>query len=282
MRSSRRSSRRPAVSSSRASSDPSRRAARRTLFPLFSLLLLAGCAALPPPREASHPLPPEQAKRVLALLHAREGQLRSLRGMAMVEVTLKEETRRLREAVALRWDGRFRFETLGAMGLPALTVASDGAQVIVRDGTGRGGTSEDGRDILNRLFGLPLSPLSLARLLSGLPPRPVGPSALVFSLLEREVYLVERGGNGSLERLYLDPAGVLLGGEIWQDGEGLRFTFAKVRQVGEILFPGEITFAQLRRPVTVTVTYQAVELNPPLPDHLFTLPLSSPPGSQDH
>ena len=195
---------------------------------------------------------------------------------------MKEETRRLREAVALRWDGRFRLETLGAMGLPALIVASDGEQVIVRDATGRGGTPEDGREVLTRLFGLHLSPVSLARLLSGLQPRPVGPSALVFYLHERQAYLVEGEGSGSLQRLYLDPAGVLLGGEIWQDGEGLRFTFANVRQVEEILFPGEITLTQLRRPVTVTVTYEAVELNPPLPDHLFTLPLSTPPGSQDH
>jgi len=280
MKSSRRSSRRPAVCSSRASNDPTRRVASRVLRSLLSVLLLAGCATLPPPREAGHSLPREQAKALLALLQAREGQLRSLRGMAIVEVTLKEETRRFREAVALRWDGRFRLETLGAMGLPALIVASDGEQVIVRGGTDWSGTPEDGREILNRLFGLHLSPLSLARLLSGLPPHPVGPSALVFSLPEREAYLVEREGGDSLERLYLDPAGVLLGGEIWQDGEGLRFTFARVRQVEEMLFPGEITLTQLRRPVTITVTYQAVELNPLLPDHLFTLPPPSP-GSQD-
>jgi hypothetical protein len=200
--------------------------------------------------------------------------------MAIVEVTLKEETRRFREAVALRWDGRFRLETLGVMGLPTLIVASDGAQVIVRDDTGR--LPEDGREILTRLFGVPLPPLSLARLLSGLPPRPVGPSALVFSLPEREAYLVEEEESGSLQRLYLDSAGILLGGEIWQDREGLRFTFANVRHVEEILFPGEIILTQFRRPVTVTVTYQAVELNPFLPETLFTLPLSTPPGSQDH
>lgn len=252
------------------------------LSPLLPILLLAGCATLPPPREAGDPLPQERARAFLALLHAREGQLRSLRGMAVVEVTLKEETRRFREAVALRWDGRFRLETLGAMGLPALIVASDGEQVVVRDGTGRGGIPEDGREILTRLFGLSLSPVSLARLLSGLPPRPVEPSALVFYLPERQAYLVEGEGSGSLQRLYLDPAGTLLGGEIWQDREGLRFTFARVRRVEEMLFPGEITLTQLRRPVTVTVTYQAVELNPPLPDTLFTLPLSPPPGSQDH
>lgn len=256
------------------------RVASRALPPLLPVLLVTGCASLPPPREAGHLLPRERAGALLVLLQAREGQLRSLRGMATVEVTVREETRRFREAVALRWDGRFRLETLGAMGLPALIVASDGEQVVVRNGSGR--VPEDGRELFTRLFGLSLTPTALTRLLSGLPPRPVGPSAQVFSLPERGAYLVEGEGGGAVERLYLDAAGVLLGGEIWQEGEGLRFTFAAVRQVAEIPFPGEITLTQLRRPVTVTLTYETVELNPPLPDDLFTLPPSPPPESRGH
>ncbi|MFQ5883003.1 MAG: lipoprotein insertase outer membrane protein LolB [Candidatus Methylomirabilales bacterium] len=240
---------------------------------LAVLVLVTGCATFPPPREAGHPVSRHQREEFLTQLHVREGQIRSLRGIAVVEITLNQDTRRLREAVALRTDGRFRLETLGALGLPVMIIASDGDRVTVRRAAGQKGVPEDGRELLAQLLGLQLPPASLVRLLVGLPPRPVAPSASVFYLPQRQAYLLEEERSGSVERLYLDPSGNLLGGEIWEDGEGLRFRFSAVREVKGIPFPIEITLTQVRRPVSLTVTYQAVEINPFLSDHLFSLPI---------
>lgn len=95
-------------------------------------------------------------------------------------------------------------------------------------------------------------------------------------LPERQAYLLEGEYNDSVQRLYLDSSGTLLGGEIWRGRRGLRFTFSAVRDVKGIPYPMGITLAQTRRPVRVRVMYQAVDINPILSDRLFTLPQSTP------
>ncbi len=237
---------------------------------------MVGCASFPPPRAAGDLVSRRQREEVLARLQIREGQIRSLRGIAVVEVTLDQETRSFREAVALRNDGRFRLETLGAVGLPVLIIASDGDQMAVRSTSSPRGSSPDPRDMLARLLGLELPPATLVRLLAGLAPRPVPASALVFYLPEQRTYLLENESNGSVQRLYLDPSGALLGGEIWEEGEGLRFAFSAVREVEGISVPWKIRLTQVRRPVSITVAYQAIDINPILADPLFSFPLSTP------
>lgn len=244
---------------------------------LLVVIFLAGCATLPPPREAGRPVSREQQEELIARLQIREDQIRSVRGIAGVEITLKEETRRFREALALRSDGRFRLETLGSFGLPVLIIASDGNRVVVHRMSDQPGVVTDGDQLVNGLLGLELPPASLARLLSGLPPRPVASSPLVLYLPQRHAYLLEgEDTDGAVQRLYLDASGGLLGGEIWRGRHGLRFTFSAVRDVEGIPYPMGITLTQTRHPVRVQVTYQAIDLNPILADRLFTLPQSTP------
>jgi hypothetical protein len=97
----------------------------------------------------------------------------------------------------------------------------------------------------------------------------------VSYLPERQAYLLEGEYSDSVQRLYLDPSGTLLGGEIWKGPRGLRFTFSAVRDVNGIPYPMGITLAQTRRAVRVRVTYHAVDINPILADHLFTIPQST-------
>ncbi|MFQ5657291.1 MAG: lipoprotein insertase outer membrane protein LolB [Candidatus Methylomirabilales bacterium] len=240
------------------------------------IISLAGCATLPPPREAGRPVSGQERDEILTRLRIREEQVRSLRGIALVEVTVYGETRRYREAVALRNDGRFRLETLSAFGVPVLIIASDGDRMAVRSTSHQSEDAADPRQLLARLLGIQLPPVAFVRLLAGLPPQPVMPSALGFYLHQRGVYLVEEQSGDALQRLYLDPSGALLGGEIWEDGDGLRFTFSAVREVEGITFPMDIALKQVRRPVGVTVTYQALDINPILNDLLFSFPLSTP------
>lgn len=242
---------------------------------LVALIFLAGCASLPPPREAGQPASPQTRDELVARLQDREDQIRSLRGIAAVEVTFSEETRRFREALALKGDGRFRLETLNTFGLPVLIIASDGNRVVVHGASGEHGGSPDGCELLDRLLGLRLPPAAFARLLAGLPPRPVVPSMVALYLPERRAYLLEGEDRDSVQRLYLDLSGGLLGGEIWAGRRGLSFAFTEVRDVDGISLPMGITLTQVRRPVRVTLTYEAIDINPILADHLFTLPLAT-------
>lgn len=258
---------------------PSRRCV--LLWTLAAMIVLAGCAAFPPPRESGHPVSQEQQQELLSRLHTREGQIRSVRGMATVEIMLNEETTRFREALAVRRDGRFRIETLGAFGLPVLTIMSDGNRVVVHRTADQAGVVPDGDQLLNGLLGLELPPAAFARLLTSLPPRPVVPSPFVSYLPGRGVYLVEGEDSDALQRLYVDSSGALLGGEIWRGRHGLRFVFSAVRDVSGIPYPMAIALTQVRRPVGVRVIYQAIDINPILADRLFTFPQSTPPHSGD-
>lgn len=239
---------------------------------LMSMVILGGCATLPPPREAGRPVSREEQQALLARLRMREDEIRALRGFAAVEITLNEERWKYREAIALRGDGRFRLDTLGPFGLPVLIIASDGNRVVVHRTADQAGGATDGDQLLDGLLGLELPPAALARLLSGLPPRPIYPSPFVAYLPERQAYLVEDEDHDALQRLYLDPSGALLGGEVWRGGDGLRFGFGAVREVDGIALPTAITLIQAHRPVRVEVIYQTVEINPILADRLFIFP----------
>jgi hypothetical protein len=243
---------------------------------LIPVILLAGCASLPPPREVGHPVSPPTRDELITRLQIREEKLHSLRGIATVEVTLNEETRRFREALAVQSDGRFRLETLGALGLPVLTIASDGGRVVVQGGSDGRDLSSDGCRLLNRLFGLHLPPAALARVLAGFPPLPVPPSADVLYLPERRAYLLEGQNRDWVQRLYLDPSGALVGGEVWEGRRGLHFSFSDVREMDDIFIPMRITLTHVGRPSSVAVTYQTIDVNPALADHLFLLPLPIP------
>ncbi|MFQ5802306.1 MAG: hypothetical protein ACE5JQ_05330 [Candidatus Methylomirabilales bacterium] len=241
---------------------------------LAGVILLAGCASLPPPREAGRPVSQALRDEIVARLQIREGQIRSLRGIAAVEVTVNQESRRFREAVALRSDGRFRLETLGALGLPTLIIASDGSRVVVHNPRDPADKLPDGCKLLNRLLGLELPPAAFVRLLAGLPPRRVVPSPFASYLPERRVYLLEGKEGDLVQRLYVERSGALQGGEVWDGRDGLRFAFAAVREVQGIPFPMSITLTHARRPVSTLVTYQAIDLNPVLADRLFSFPRS--------
>lgn len=242
---------------------------------LSAVIFLVGCATLPPPREAGQPVSREQLETLVGRLQFREGQIRSVRGIAGVEITLNEETRKFREALALRTDGHFRLETLGSFGLPVLIIVSDGKRVAVHRTSDQPGIVTDGDQLLDGLLGLELPPAALARLLSGLSPRPIDSSPLVLYLPERHAYLLEGEDADAVQRLYLNPSGALLGGEIWTGRHGLRFAFSAVRDVQGIPYPMGITLIQTRHPIQVRVTYQVVDLNPHLADRLFTLPQST-------
>ncbi len=243
---------------------------------LVAGISLAGCVSLPPPREAGHPVSVEEREALVARLQIREGKIRSLRGIAAVEVSLDEEGRRYRQALALRSDGRFRLETLGAFGLPVLIIASDGKRVVVHSASDQDRIAPGGCQLINRLLGLKLPPTALVRLLTGLPPQPIVPSSFVSYVPGRRAYLFEGEYTDSVQRLYMDPAGTLLGGELWKGRQGLRFAFRATRELEGISVPTDITLTQVRKPVSITVTYQTIDINPILADRLFSLPLSTP------
>jgi outer membrane lipoprotein-sorting protein len=241
---------------------------------LVAGISVGGCASLPPPREAGDPVSLKERDGLVARLQFREGKIHSLRGVAAVEVTLDEEGQRYRQALALRSDGRFRMETLGALGLPVLTIASDGNRVGAYGASDWDRLLPVGCQVLNRLLGLKLPPTAFVRLLTGLPPRPLVPSPFVSYIPERHAYLLEGEHAGLVQRLYVDPTGTLLGGELWKGRQGLHFAFRAAREVEGISFPMGIILTQAPKPVSVTVIYQAIEINPILDDRLFSLPLS--------
>ncbi len=245
---------------------------------LLAVSFLGGCASLPPPREAGQPVSHETRDELVGRLQVHQEQIRSLRGIAAVEIAVSEETRRFREALALKSDGRFRLETLNAFGLPVLIVASDGNRVVAHGASEPVG-SPDGCELLERLLGLRLSPATLVRLLAGLPPRRVGPPVFVSYLPGRRVYLLEQEDSHWVQRLYLDLSGTLVGGEIWAGRRGLSFDFTQVRDIDGIAVPMRIAVTQARRPVRVTLTYETIDVNPILADQFFPFPRAGPAQS---
>lgn len=185
---------------------------RASLSSLAVALVLSGCTLLGPGPSAP---PPDEVRRLLALLTLRRDQIADVRARADLTVRRDDRVQQLAGVVLLRTPDTLRFEALSAFGQPFLlgTVA-DGTLTIYTVADNRAVTGPATTAAARRWLGVPLEAEDLVGILIGrvAPPRGLrqatllpddgeGPSLLLTAGRERRrVWLdVETGQISKLE-----------------------------------------------------------------------------------
>lgn len=249
---------------------------------LFLAGLAAGCAAPMLPGVEGPPAPPALRAALLGAVLEREAVVRTLRGTATVSVSAYGQRRRYREAFVLEAGGRLRVEQYEWTGLPVMILATDGEEVAVHLPFARQflrgrATPEN----LGRLAGLPVAPVTLARLLLGLPPLTVDSWGVsVLAPPGAGGLALVSGGDGAAQTLRFAPETFLLEeGELYEGGQPLiRFRFGPSELLGGIPMPRSLTLWHLSGGAEVQVAFQALELNAPLPPDVFSLAVPADAG----
>jgi outer membrane lipoprotein-sorting protein len=251
----------------------------RTSVSVFTLILsvcLGGCAARLPRPAPPPPTAVPSAGQLLASLEARRQALTSLRGLARVVYADQQDKGTAKQAVAVAAPDRFRLELFSPVGI-ALLVTSDGhtlAAYSPQDKTIYRGAATP----LNvaRFTRVMLSTREIAGLLLGLPVLALNGEAGTVRLdpdTGRYRLAFPLPGGGTLV-LWFDQKALLL--TRWEvlagDGATLsRVSLADYRAVNGQAFPFEIVLSDAQGKQEASIYYERVELNPPLPDSLFTL-----------
>jgi outer membrane lipoprotein-sorting protein len=253
---------------------------RRTSAAVFILLLSVSLGSCTPQRPIQ-PAPPltaelPSAQQLLANFDARRQALTSLRGLARVVYADTQDKGTAKQAMAVSTPDRFRLELFSPIGIASLS-ACDGhvlAAYFPQDKTIYRGAATP----LNvaRFTRVTLSPREVTSVLLGLPIPPQHGEARPVSLdPERGWYrLVLVVPEGGAQVWWFDPRTLLL--TRWEvlaehDAVVARMNLADYREVNGQRFPFEIVLSDVPGRQEVSIYYEQVELNPRLPDTLFTL-----------
>ncbi len=213
---------------------------------------------------------------MLANFAARRQALASLQGRARVVYADTQDKGTAKQAVAVSTPDRFRLELFSPIGIASLS-ACDGhvlAAYFPQEKTIYRGAATP----LNvaRFTRVMLSPREIAGVLLGLPVLPRYKEARSVSLdADRGWYrLVLLLPEGGAQVWWFDPRTLLLTRwEVLGDNDLVvaRMNLADYRAVNGQYFPFEIVLANTHSRQEVSIYYERVELNPHLPDTLFTL-----------
>lgn len=238
---------------------------------------LSSCSVRRPPQPLQVPSPElPSAQQLLAGPEARRQALASLRGLARVTYADSQEKGTARQAVAVSAPDRFRLELFSPIGIASLSVC-DGrtlASYFPTDKTLYRGAATP----LNvaRFTRVGLSPRDIASVLLGFPPLPQQRETLSVDLDEEKGWyrcsLPLPEGNSQV--WWFEPKTLLL--MRWEattnNGVVLAYmTLADYRNVNGQDFPFEIVLSDKQNQQEAAIHYEQVELNPTLPDTLFTL-----------
>jgi outer membrane lipoprotein-sorting protein len=252
----------------------------QTFLAVFSLVLslsLGSCTARrpvqPPP---SQPTELPSAQQLLANFAARPQALTSLRGLARVVYADPQNKGTAKQAVAVSIPDRFRLELFSPIGIASLVVC-DGhslAAYFPKEKTIYRGAATP----LNvaRFTRVMLSPRAIVGVLLGLPIPPQYQEARPVTLdADRGWYRLGLTlPEGGTQVWWFDPRTLLL--TRWEalgdnDAVVARMNLNDYRLVNGQYFPFEIGLSDLSGQQEVSIYYERVELNPQLPDTLFTL-----------
>jgi hypothetical protein len=250
------------------------------LLAAAALLGAAGCAKLTRPPEApavgwGGPV------ELVARLAASDAAVSTVRGLAAIRFEGPAGGGKATQVIVVELPDNARLETLTPLGTAALVLTVRGDRLAVhalfRNEYGAGRAS---RDTLGRLTSIPLPPGPLLRLLAGLPPlvlRPDDPRVLVEA--ELAGVRIESVEGPLWQRLWTDQGGgAIVRGELG-DARGLllRFHFGERRQVGGAAFPFLMEIEGVEAGTRMTLRFETVKLNEPVPPDLFDLP---PPADE--
>jgi outer membrane lipoprotein-sorting protein len=243
---------------------------------VFSLGL-SGCAARQPlPSSLAAPVPQPDAQQFLTTFETRRQSLQSLRGLARVVYKDPTDSGTAKQAVAVAAPDHFRLELFSPVGI-ALLATCDGQtlaayapqeKIIYRGDATPLNTARftrvmlSNREIVSLLLGLPALSLDQGNGTGHLDPD-TGWYRYTVAL-----------SDGGRHVLWFEPQSRMV--RQWErrdtnDAVLVRMHLAEYRAVNNYLFPFEIVLVDGAGKQEVSIFYERVEVNPPLPVSLFTL-----------
>ncbi len=250
---------------------------------------LTACATPGHERAAARfPVDPQQAQALLDGLRVTSAERRSLRGIATLSFDGTAGNVRSRQVIVVDAPSRLRVEVQGFLNQTLAVLVTDSGQFDLfraEDRSRRSGAVYPG--LLFEVAQIDLTPEEGVALLLGAPPDPDG-------LLLASAAGIDGGGvrldrvdpAGVLrQRLDFDSEGRLARVEAYEPGERLLWSaeYRGHQPIGGVEFAYEIVLWFPASQTQVELDFKQVELNPDLPEGVFTLPpprTSGPPLSR--
>jgi len=249
---------------------------RRLRSSLLALIVLAGCATLPPaPRQ---PITAE-ARAVIERLEARWREFSSLRTLADLSIRQGTSRQQARGVLLVKAPGSVRFEALSPLGQPLLLATVHEGRLTAYDATtNEGYVGPATAATTARFLHLPFEPDDLVGLLAG---RPVLPADIRSAELKAPDEIgpsIEMHGTNNRRRIWFDPTTTAVKQFELAGGRAE----ARVRYVptagGDI---GGFDLSTTLNTVAATVRYQNPELGVPLEPDAFVLTIPKGAKTQE-
>jgi hypothetical protein len=221
-----------------------------------------------------------RAEALLAGMNESAAKRQTLRGMASFSFDGAVGNVRSRQAIVLETPSHLRIEVLGFLSQAVAVLVTDGEQFDLfraENRSRRNGAVYPG--LLFEVAQIDLTPEEGVALLLGAPPEQDGLLLASATGLEGGGVRIERVDDGGVlrQRLDFDAEGRLVRVETYAPGERLLWSaaYGDFRQVGDIDFAHEISLWFPSSQTQVQLVFKQVELNPTLPEGVFTLQLPS-------
>jgi hypothetical protein len=254
---------------------------RARLLCALSLLALAACAT--PGRGRGHaktafPADPQMAQGLLDALHEGAKDRRALRGIASLSFDGTAGSVRSKQAIVIEAPSHLRIEVLGFLSQAVAVLVTDGEYFDLfraEDRSRRSGQVYPG--LLLEIAQIDLTPEEGVALLLGIPPDAAGLLLASAAGLDDGGVRIDRvDGQGVLrQRIDFDAQGRIARVEAYEQGERLEWSaeYRDYRKVDGVDFAHEIALWFPSSQTQVEFVFKQLELNPTLPQGVFTLQL---------
>lgn len=228
------------------------------------LVLLAGCATVPPP------IPAPEAQRLLLELDSRRAGFTDLGGLADVAVARKGQTQGFLASILLQAPASFRVEALSLWGQTLFVVTSDGKEVtLFSPSENRAILAPATAESARRWLGLEVGPEELVSLLAGYVLLLPEPRSVEVWREEQALRLELRNGNSS-KRIWLDPSNLNPLRLEWIEGHGRQME-VRFERNGAVL--SGVTILSPDQEVEVSIRYRQARVGMGLDPERFRLAL---------
>ncbi len=243
-------------------------------IPVVLIPLLIACS----PKKPEISLPAIPAGPLIEALDQHRQALSGLKAVASVAV-VRSGRRRFYDTVGIVLDGRrrLRLEVYGPLGQSLVTLIWDGPHALLR--------REDGRVVhpsssdLEKLFGVAMDAEDLCAVLTGnVPARALSAATDAFRNPDGSALVVLSEG-GTERRVFMMPAAgsarsvSVTAEELYRsDRLVYRVRYQDPAEVSQYLIAKTVVIESPEQNTTLTVVFNDMDVNAPLPDDAFTLP----------
>lgn len=212
---------------------------RRSLSLLVLLVLLSACYQAPPVPAALgnfRAAQPWERVKIEELLHARQAQISSLRGLARLTVKKGVRQETLNQAIVFQLPDKLRLEFFATNlnRLAAMIISREGILHAVDAGGKKVYVGAASAATLGRLIGIPFVPADLMLWLCGRPPAGLQEQRFAVDARQRRVMMDARDGAGT------DIAAVFT---VPLDGKSMQLVLLQAKKQGETVFSSAFEYA---------------------------------------